>query len=99
MAREAARPRSVTYALTPAGRELAPVVVGLFVWGRRHLGAPVTMRHRACGAEVEVAIVCPRCGPVPREACERAPHPDADVRTARPGDVAAAVHDEDMEAP
>lgn len=32
--------REVRYRLTPAGRDLAPVVESLFVWGLRHAGRP-----------------------------------------------------------
>jgi DNA-binding HxlR family transcriptional regulator len=49
------------YALTEAGRELAPIVVGFFQWGVKHLGAPVDLRHRECGTPVEVDIRCPSC--------------------------------------
>ncbi len=60
------------YALTDAGRELAPVVVGLFTWGVRHLGSEVELRHRACGTSVDVRIWCPACEePVPRADCDR----------------------------
>jgi DNA-binding HxlR family transcriptional regulator len=63
------RPR---YALSEAGRELVPVVAGLFTWGAKHLGADVALRHRACGTAVEVHIWCPACAKtVPRSDCDR----------------------------
>ncbi len=65
--------RSSPWALTEAGWELAPIVAGLFVWGARHLGAPVELVHAACGSAVDVTIACPTCGPVHRRDCERRP--------------------------
>lgn len=63
--------RGHRYGLTEAGWELAPVVAGLFVWGSKHLGAPVQLVHAACATPVTVTISCPCCGPVHRRDCER----------------------------
>jgi len=56
-----ARTRS-EYRLTDAGRELFPVLSALRDWGDRHLaedaGPPVVLRHRDCGAEVHVRMLC-----------------------------------------
>jgi DNA-binding HxlR family transcriptional regulator len=69
-----AHPPRGAYALTEAGRELLPVVAGLFTWGAKHLGSELELRHRACGHAVEVTIHCPCCGrPVLREECDRVP--------------------------
>jgi DNA-binding HxlR family transcriptional regulator len=60
------------YALTESGRELAPIVVGFFQWGVKHLGAPVDLRHRECGTPVQVHIWCPSCErAVERSDCDR----------------------------
>lgn len=56
-------PRS-EYRLTPAGRELQPVLLTLMRWGDRHLThgmPPTTFRHR-CGADLEPVLVCRACG-------------------------------------
>ncbi|MGK5531518.1 winged helix-turn-helix transcriptional regulator [Streptomyces sp. URMC 129] len=50
------------YELTPAGRELQPVLTALMQWGDRHLagagGPPVELRHQDCGGRVRAALVC-----------------------------------------
>lgn len=49
------------YVLTPAGHELAPVLMALLDWGARHLPddrGRVSMTHAGCGAAVHLA---PRC--------------------------------------
>ena len=50
------------YRLTDMGEELRPVLVGLMVFGDRHLsgrsGPPVALQHRDCGAAVRTAMVC-----------------------------------------
>jgi DNA-binding HxlR family transcriptional regulator len=41
-------PPQVTYALSPAGDELVPMMSGLCAWGTKHLGVPPNMpRHPA----------------------------------------------------
>lgn len=58
------RPARFEYRLTPAGRELQPVLLTLMQWGDRHLahGAPpTTFRHR-CGADLEPVLTCQACG-------------------------------------
>lgn len=52
------------YLLTPAGRELWPVLLALKEWGDRHLnpGAePVVLTHH-CGHEFHPAPACQACG-------------------------------------
>lgn len=50
------------YRLTPVGWQLQPVLIALMAFGDAHLadpeGPPVVLRHRDCGEEVGVAIVC-----------------------------------------
>jgi len=58
---EGARARQ-EYRLTPAGRELAPVLTALRQWGDRYLsgeaGPPVAFTHADCGAPVRVQHIC-----------------------------------------
>jgi DNA-binding HxlR family transcriptional regulator len=58
------RPPRFEYRLTPTGRDLEPVLIGLREWGIRHLpDPPPTPRFRhTCGADVETRIVCAACG-------------------------------------
>ena len=55
------------YRLTDAGRDLLPVVTALREWGDRHAappgGPPAVLRHRECGGEVHLSLLC-ACGPV-----------------------------------
>jgi len=48
------------YALTQAGKDLMPVVFGLFEWGRRHAGVRplVAFSHAGCGEPIEVQVRC-----------------------------------------
>jgi DNA-binding HxlR family transcriptional regulator len=48
------------YVLTEAGRDLMPVVVGLFNWGMKHAAAPppLAIDHDGCGQQVDVRLVC-----------------------------------------
>lgn len=47
------------YALTESGRELLPVLLGLFEWGSRHTkGRAPAVRHEGCGAPVSVTVTC-----------------------------------------
>jgi DNA-binding HxlR family transcriptional regulator len=60
------RPRRFQYRLTPVGRELGIVLIGLMQWGDRHLagpeGPPRLARHRSCGGDLHTPLVCDRCG-------------------------------------
>jgi DNA-binding HxlR family transcriptional regulator len=59
------RPERHEYVLTPAGKELLPLMLGLMRWGDAHLapsGPPVVARHRDCGGALESAGRCERCG-------------------------------------
>ena len=48
------------YRLTQAGRDLVPVVLGLFQWGRRHTAVkpPADLVHVGCGESVTVSVQC-----------------------------------------
>jgi DNA-binding HxlR family transcriptional regulator len=57
-------PRS-EYRLTDKGRDLWHVVTAMRQWGDRWAapdGAPVKMRHTACGRVVNAVAVCSHCG-------------------------------------
>ncbi len=59
------RPPRYEYRLTPAGRELLPVLVTLLQWGDRHRapeGPPAAIAHARCGGAVNAALLCERCG-------------------------------------
>ena len=52
------------YRLTEKGVDLAPVVLGLFEWGAKHVSPggrpPVDLTHADCGAAVRVVVECER---------------------------------------
>lgn len=52
------------YALADKGRELAPVLDALAVWGMRHYDEPPSAlaRHRGCGGTVRLGHTCIACG-------------------------------------
>ena len=72
------------YLLTDKGRDLAPVVIALTVWGDRWAapdGAPILYRHHGCGGEVDHALVCAGCGQlVLAEAIEAQPGPGSQAK-------------------
>jgi DNA-binding HxlR family transcriptional regulator len=54
------------YELTPAGRELWPVLHSLLVWGNRHRQENSRVfRHATCGTLIDEARSCPACGVTP----------------------------------
>ena len=57
------------YVLTGPGRELVPVVLGLFEWGSNHLfpdsRAPLHVTHEGCGADLHVVVTCDQGHDVP----------------------------------
>lgn len=72
------------YRLTPAGRELLPVILALMAWGDVHRaehGPPVVVEHRECGAPVHLELRC---------AAGHAVEPGRGTRT-RPGPGARPV--------
>jgi DNA-binding HxlR family transcriptional regulator len=61
------RPVRYRYSLTDAGRELVPVLLALTAWGDRHRdtsgeGAPLRVRHDACGRTTTPTVSCSACG-------------------------------------
>lgn len=54
------------YALTAAGLDLMPVVIGLFEWGIRHAGGSDQLEyaHADCGSPVSVRVECAKGHPV-----------------------------------
>lgn len=50
------------YRLTEKGLALYPILVAMADWGDRHLadpeGPPAEFRHRGCGEQVHVSLVC-----------------------------------------
>lgn len=58
------RPPRHEYVLTPAGRDLRPVIMTLKHWGDRHVmhrHMPPVLEH-SCGATFEPAVACAACG-------------------------------------
>jgi DNA-binding HxlR family transcriptional regulator len=57
------------YVLTEMGRDLLPAALALMQWGDKHLagrrGAPLALRHTACGADVAVEVRCAKGHDVP----------------------------------
>jgi DNA-binding HxlR family transcriptional regulator len=60
-----ANPERFEYVLTDKGRDFHGVLVALMRWGDRWLdrgrGAPVQLRHRACGEVTHGELVCAHC--------------------------------------
>jgi DNA-binding HxlR family transcriptional regulator len=60
------RPQRYEYVLTPKGRDFYPVLAAIVAWGDRWLdggkGAPVLLRHKACGKITHAEVVCSECG-------------------------------------
>jgi len=59
------RPARYDYLLTDKGRDLWHVVTAMRQWGDRWSapnGAPLKMRHKACGRIVKAVPVCSHCG-------------------------------------
>jgi len=50
------------YRLTPAGRDLRPVLLAMLAWGDAHRagpdGPPVRIEHPGCGAPIHVELRC-----------------------------------------
>ena len=57
-------PGARPYLLSPKGRDLAPVLASLAVWGHRHYGEPTSAlaTHAGCGGRVALRSSCARCG-------------------------------------
>jgi DNA-binding HxlR family transcriptional regulator len=75
------------YAITPKGADLVPAVLGLLQWGDRYRADPegpaVLLRHRECGAHVDVQIRCEQGHLVRAEAIEGVPGPAFRLRSAQ----------------
>ena len=60
------RPPRFEYRLTPAGRELWPILITLMQWGDKHLPDPgealPTITHAACGHAEGFTLACNHCG-------------------------------------
>jgi DNA-binding HxlR family transcriptional regulator len=54
------------YFLTEKGIDLWPILVTMMRWGDRHGdwpdGAPLVIRHKDCGGEMDDHFTCERCG-------------------------------------
>jgi DNA-binding HxlR family transcriptional regulator len=60
------RPGRNVYELTPAGRDLWPVLHSLLVWGGRHRARNSrTFEHAVCGTTLDDRGDCPTCGTTP----------------------------------
>jgi len=60
------------YELARKGRDLAPVLAGLAVWGQRHYGEPTSAlaTHSGCGGRVVLRSTCAQCGAQPVDAAD-----------------------------
>lgn len=74
------RPDRWEYRLTEEGRGLHPLIIELNRWGDRWLakpeGAPLILRHIACGHPLDPQIVCDQCGEPANLDTVRAPAAD-----------------------
>lgn len=74
------------YVLTEAGRDLAPVVLGLFEWGSKHRTpdgrGPLELRHDGCGSPVHAEVRCETGHPVPLGELAVRPSPGRSPRPA-----------------
>ena len=60
------RPVRYEYTLSPAGKDLIPVILALTSWGDRWAqpkeGAPVEFVHSSCGKKFRPQVTCSACG-------------------------------------
>ncbi|WUO42647.1 helix-turn-helix transcriptional regulator [Streptomyces sp. NBC_00285] len=67
------------YVITSKGMDLVPAVMGLLQWGDRYRADPegpaVLVRHRGCGAHVDVRTRCEQGHPVQAKDIESVPGP------------------------
>jgi DNA-binding HxlR family transcriptional regulator len=60
------RPNRHVYELTPAGRDLWPVLHSLLDWGGRHRGPNSRVfKHAKCGTKLSASGACPICRSTP----------------------------------
>jgi len=73
------------YVITPKGADLVPAVLGLMRWGDRYRADPqgpaVEVRHRGCGAQVDVQLRCGRDHHVEAADLESIPGPAFRLRS------------------
>lgn len=54
------------YRLTQSGLDLFPVILTIKAWADKHILGPesstLTLRHRACDAELRPVVICESCG-------------------------------------
>lgn len=66
--REPGRRERHEYMLTPAGRDLRPVLVAMMTWGDTHRagtdGPPLRIEHDGCGAPVRAELRCTEGHPI-----------------------------------
>ena len=66
--REAGQRARFEYRLTPAGRDLRPVLLALMAYGDAHFaepaGPPLLVEHRDCGGAVRVLLECSNGHPI-----------------------------------
>lgn len=59
-------PPRYEYFLTEKGIDLWPILITMMQWGDRHgewpEGAPLVVRHKDCGGEIDDHFTCERCG-------------------------------------
>ncbi|RJG39868.1 helix-turn-helix domain-containing protein [Mesorhizobium sp. DCY119] len=62
------RPKRYEYRLTEKGIDLWPLIITLKEWGERWhewpSGAPLQLRHKSCGHEMQLKLACSCCGDV-----------------------------------
>ena len=81
-----------TYELTPAGKELWPMLYDLLRWGSEHREkSSSTYRHADCGTELVTGAHCPRCGVTPQPG-DVLKVPRRGSRPARDDPLSAAIH-------
>jgi DNA-binding HxlR family transcriptional regulator len=59
------RPLRHDYQLTDKGRDLFPVLTAMRQWGDTYAapdGAPLRLRHKACGRYTQAQLRCDKCG-------------------------------------
>lgn len=84
------------YRLTAMGRDLSPVVFGLYKWGSKYLypdgQPPVEMSHTGCGDQLRIRVTCTAGHPVPLGEVTISPTPKRRQRApaAAPTERAAA---------
>jgi DNA-binding HxlR family transcriptional regulator len=86
------RPQRYEYLLSPAGRDLVPIIMALTAWGDRWAqpkeGAPVEFIHAACGKTFRPEVVCSVCGePIVADAVRAIAGPGG---AAKPGTMVIA---------